>query len=258
MKTKIFTFLLIIPVVFLVYILIAGVKQPIDEKIYTKKTEKEIIRKLKFIRDLEIAYRSEKGQYTGEWDKLIDFAKNGKFFIIQKTEKEKDSAGVKVPIFIIDTLGTVPVKDSLLKQEDYKGFNIDKIAEIPNSKGKKFSLYAGFVEQGNLTIPVFEAKDIYPINPARGAQFTEKGEPYSVPTLIAHYQKKLKARSDEALEIQKKIRDKGGNEKAPDLKKQLDEISKFINLYTNRIEQLEEKPLKVGSREEATTAGNWE
>ena len=58
-------------------------------------------------------------------------------------------------IIIIDTLGYVPVKDSL--------FGVDTryktMMNIPVGKaGEKFELKAGFIEQNGFQIPVFEAK----------------------------------------------------------------------------------------------------
>lgn len=57
-------------------------------------------------------------------------------------------------IVIIDTLGTVPVKDSLFKNSDrYKSMMNVPVGE----PGSKFTMQAGFVEQNDINIPVFEA-----------------------------------------------------------------------------------------------------
>ncbi|NJL14867.1 MAG: hypothetical protein HC913_18950 [Microscillaceae bacterium] len=104
---------------------------------------------------------------------------------------------------------------------------------------------------------VYEVRDEYPVNPDRGAQFNEKGEPYSITSLINYFDKKLKANNEEARSLQEKLK-KANSEEKKKIEEELNELSKYINLYTKRIEQLQTKPLRVGSRVEATTAGNWE
>ena len=255
MKTKIFTAILIPIVVFMTYYLIYSVKGPLDKIQQIEETEAAIKQKLRFIRDLEIAYQSQNGVYTGKFDKLIDFAKNGSYLIVQQKEITKLKANGQEEVkIVLDTLGSVPVRDSLFKK--YPNINIDKLDVAPGS-GKKFTLYAGQIENGNIKVNVFEVKDEYPINEARGGVLNEKGEPYSVTSLIKHFKSKLKKKRDEAVLVQRKM--KGANDATKkELQGQIDELSKYINLYEKRIEQLEDKPLKVGSRTEATTSGNWE
>ena len=216
-----------------------------------------MLNKLKMLRDLEIAYQSEKGSYAGNWDDLTNFAKSGQFYLIQTREETslKENGQEEVTI-IRDTLDTVPVMDSLKKK--YPDFDPDQLAMIPVS-GKKFTLFAGQIDNGGLLIDVFEIRDEYPMNPDRGAEFrdAEKTNPYSITRLTKYFEDKLAAKREEATAIQRKIRDADEGAKAG-LQKELDELSKFVNLYEKRMEQLETKPLKVGSREEATTAGNWE
>lgn len=253
MNTKVISLVLIPVILLLFYWLFAGIKGPMDEQKRIAQVEKDIIEKLKFVRDLQIAYHSQNGKYAGKWDKLIDFAKNGDFVITQRKEFEEGSAD-KIRV-VIDTLGRVPVRDSLLKK--YPKFKVDEIPLIPHTKGKKFSLYAGSVENGNVVVSVFEVKDIYPINNSRGAEFNEKGEPYSVPTLIKYFENKLAKIRTDVTERQRKMKGAADSDKAS-LQKEIDEMSKYVNLYDKRIQQLKEKPLKVGSREEASTGGNWE
>lgn len=257
MNTKIISFALIPVIILLGYILIAGVKKPIDEKVKVERTENAIEERLKLIRDLEISYKSQKGSYTGKWDELIKFAESGKFVIVQTSEDItlKDNGEEEI-IVIRDTIGEVPVKDSLSRK--YPNFDPQSIANIPFLEGKKFTLFATKIDNGGIMIDVFEARDEYPINPERGAQFDEEGNPYSITHLIAYFNDRLAKKNEEAVAVQRKIRDASSESEKKSFQKDLDEISKFVNLYQKRIEQLETRPLKVGSREEATTAGNWE
>ena len=125
---------------------------------------KVVINNLKDIRDAELAHRTVTGKFQGNWDNLVKFIDTAQFTITQRRdssvldkEMTKRFGGVETfkEIIIIDTLGYVPVKDSL--------FGVDTryktMMNIPVGKaGEKFELKAGFIEQNGFQIPVFEAK----------------------------------------------------------------------------------------------------
>lgn len=256
MITRIITAVLVIASLLLAYVLYSNVKGPVDEKVYIANIEKQNIAKLKFVRDLQGMYLSKYGKYCGKWDELIQFAQSGDVPNIQISEETylEDGNGQEKVRQIIDTLGMISVKDSLSSQ--YPNIDISQISKAAGTN-KQFTLYAGTVNSGNVTLNVFEVKDEYPINPERGAQFNENNEPYSVTTLINYFNKRSEEVTQEAIEVQRKMKGKT-DEENKELQEELDEISKYINLYGKRIEQLESEPLRVGSRTEASTAGNWE
>lgn len=118
-----------------------------------------VIDKLIDIRDAELAYKQVNGKFTDNFDELVKFIDNGKYTITQRrdstivdVERTKLFHGVTVTkdIVIIDTLGFVPVKDSLFKNDTrYK-----TMMNVPVGKpGAKFELKAGLLDN----IPVFEA-----------------------------------------------------------------------------------------------------
>ena len=118
-----------------------------------------VIEKLKDIRDAELAYKQVNGKFTDNFDELVKFIETGKFTITQRrdstvfdAEATKRFHGVVTTkeIVIIDTLGFVPVKDSLFGADTrYK-----TMMNVPVGKpGAKFDLQAGFLDK----IPVFEA-----------------------------------------------------------------------------------------------------
>lgn len=125
---------------------------------------KTVINNLRDIRDAELAHRTVTGKFQGNWDNLVKFIDTAQFTITQRRdssildkEMTKRFGGVETfkDIVIIDTLGFVPVKDSL--------FGVDPryktMMNIPVGKeGSKFELQAGFLEQNGFQIPVFEAK----------------------------------------------------------------------------------------------------
>jgi hypothetical protein len=131
----------------------------VKEKRYT-----QVITKLIDIRDCELAHRAVTGKFQSNWDDLVSFLDTAQFTITQRRDStvlDKEATrrfgGVETTkeIIIIDTLGYVPVKDSL--------FGVDlrykTMMNIPVGKpGEKFELKAGFIEQNGFQIPVFEAK----------------------------------------------------------------------------------------------------
>ena len=124
-----------------------------------------VIEKLKDIRDAELAHRTVKGNFTDNFDSLVHFIETAKFTITQRKdstvideELTKRYGGVETTkdIVIIDTLGYVPVKDSLFKTDT----RFRTMMNVPVGKpGAKFDLKAGVLDG----IAVFEAsvqKDI--------------------------------------------------------------------------------------------------
>ena len=118
-----------------------------------------VIEKLKDIRDAELAYKQVNGKFTGDFDALVKFIDTGKYTIVQRkdssivdVEMTKKFGGVTMmkDIVVIDTLGYVPVKDSLFGADQrYK-----TMMNVPVGKpGAKFDLQAGMLDN----IPVFEA-----------------------------------------------------------------------------------------------------
>ncbi|NJO02548.1 MAG: hypothetical protein HC880_13430 [Bacteroidia bacterium] len=244
---------------YLGYRLYAGVRDPIVEQYDIAGVERKIIRKLEMIRDLQIAYQSQNDRYARSWDELINFVRSGRFTVVQQRERTKlNDRGIEEVTIEYDTLGTVPIVDSLdSKYPELDGMDLASLPVIPESNGKRFTLFAGEVDNGDVLVNVFEVRDEYPINPNRGAEFKENGEPYSITRLINYFQTNLEKRREDALDIQRKMKNASEAEKVQ-LQEKLDDHSRYINLYEKRIEQLQTKPLKVGSRQEATTAGNWE
>ncbi len=211
----------------------------IEEDKRIEKQEFRVIEKLKMIRDAEVAYQAVTGKYTGSWDTLVNFLDTGTLYITQTTEEIFTLAyGVDSVRITVDTIGSVSVKDSIFRVKEpvtslLKGTiddinvsvgdrvkkgdvlfsvsnqkgktltmkspvqatiqainkdageeiddiesevilinypridNIENLPYLPGSSDKKFELFAGKIVRGNLVVSVFEAKDTYPVNPAR-------------------------------------------------------------------------------------------
>lgn len=119
-----------------------------------------VIERLKDIRDAQLAHRTVTGKFTDNFDNLVSFVDTAKFVITERRdtsvvdeELTRRFNGITMyrDEIIIDTLGFVPVKDSLFGADTrYK-----EMMNLPVGKpGAKFELEAGILDD----IPVFEAR----------------------------------------------------------------------------------------------------
>ena len=166
--TKILSFVFLLVAIGLGAFLFIRVKSKIDEESRIKRVENQIINKLQMIREAEIAYQAIHGQYTSDWDKLINFIDTGKIYIIERTEHVRTLAyGADTVWTEVDTLGSVPVRDSLFSEEKYPNFNPETLPYIPGKEGVKFEIFADKITRSNIQVDVIEVRDVDPINPAR-------------------------------------------------------------------------------------------
>ncbi|HET8838885.1 MAG TPA: hypothetical protein VFM82_07840 [Flavobacteriaceae bacterium] len=148
---------------FLAYMTFNSIYEPIQFNKIKKERYAPVIERLKDIRDAEMAYKQVTGKFTGDFNRLIEFIDTAKYTIVQRRDStvlnvERTKAfGVDMysEITLIDTLGFVPVRDSLFgNSERYKNLMF-----VPGTnKSEKFSLEAGNVMKNESPIPVFEAK----------------------------------------------------------------------------------------------------
>ncbi len=152
---------LLLVVVGLGYAVYASINEPILYEEQFQKRTKAVVNRLKLIRDAQVAYKTINEKYTGSFDTLIDFVKNGKLKMLRMEGSLSDSllaAGmtekeaIKLGIIKRDTV-FVPVKDSICKN-----FNPDSLRRVPYVDAE-FEMGATILtSSSNLAIPVFEAK----------------------------------------------------------------------------------------------------
>jgi hypothetical protein len=161
MKTVI-QILLGVIIVYLAYLAYDSIAKPIAFKKEQTKRYAETVQRLKDIRTAELAYKDVNKNFTGSFDTLIGFVKNGKFPVVRRigeipedllgkvSEKEAIAKGM-----IIRDTTLIPVIDSLYADN----FPIDSLRFIPYSGGVQFRLGIGVVATGSgLNVKVFEAK----------------------------------------------------------------------------------------------------
>lgn len=171
-KTKIFSISLFILAIIIGYFFVDSIAYEIQQEKRIKREEARVIEKLKQIRSGLIAYQRVNGQYTSDWDKLINFIDSGNFYLTEISEIiiPREYGGDSVYINI-DTLGTIPVYDSLYA--DIPNFDLNNLPYKPGTK-IKFEIFADKMITGSIKVDVFEVKDPDPINPKRRKDDNEK------------------------------------------------------------------------------------
>jgi hypothetical protein len=134
---------------------------PIEFDKIKKERFAEVIDRLKDIRNAQEAYKSVNGRFANDFESLIKFVDTGKYVITTQRDSsymEYDkNYGIDMlkEVKIIDTLGYVPVRDSLFAGSDrYK--NLMKVPHAANNE--TFTMKADFLEQSGYRAPVFEAR----------------------------------------------------------------------------------------------------
>jgi hypothetical protein len=157
------------------FMLYRSVDNVMQEEKRIALTEARIIQKLQMLRDAQIAYIATNGEYASSWAQLKRFIDEGQIWIVQRKETTKLlEYGKEETTVTYDTLGSVMVMDSLFNERRTPNFNLENLNVIPGSGGKEFEFFADKVERNQRSIPVFEIRDPYPINPKRRANNKEK------------------------------------------------------------------------------------
>lgn len=153
-------------IIYLAYINVKSIYEPLQFNKTKNKRYALVIENLKDLRVSQLAHRQVTGKFEKNFDNLVKFIDTAEFTITQRrdssivdAELTRRYGGVTTykDIIVIDTLGFVPVKDSLFKNSDrYK--TMINLPEDAGEPGSKFSMDAGFIERNNVRIPVFEVK----------------------------------------------------------------------------------------------------
>jgi len=170
MKTAI-QVVLAVAIIVLAYLLWESINKPIRFNREKDRIERATIQRLKDIRTAQLAFRSEHGRFTGDFDSLITFLKTDSFSVVKAIGSVPDSMiellgrkkaelqALKEGLISRDTI-RLSVKDSLFKA----GYPIDSLRYAPFTKGYEFELGAGVLETASkVVVRVFEAKVPYDV-----------------------------------------------------------------------------------------------
>lgn len=148
-------------IVVLVYFNYKAIYGPVDFNKSKEKRYAQVIQKMDKIRKAQLAHRDVNGKFTSTFDSLTRFIDTAEFTITQRRDTSYldqeylETYGVDkmVEDVVIDTLGTVKVKDSLFENYNYSNLKI-----VPATDNKTFEMDAGYVTVNKNRVPVFEAK----------------------------------------------------------------------------------------------------
>ena len=116
--TKILTIVLLAVSGSMLYFLYDGIDSVIVEREEIANKELQMKERLMLIREAEIVFQEQMGRYTSNWDSLVNFIETGKVPIIQIREEIIPQAyGVEKVIQHRDTLGYVSAKDKIFKKK---------------------------------------------------------------------------------------------------------------------------------------------
>lgn len=157
------------------YMLYKSVDDVVQREKEIAAIESRIIEKLQMLRDAQIAYIAANGEYAGNWQDLKKFIEEGDIWLVERKETTKLlEYGKEETTVTFDTLGSVPVMDSLFNERRYPNFNLENLHIVPGSGGKEFEFFADKIERSQREIGVFEIRDPDPINPKRRENNKEK------------------------------------------------------------------------------------
>lgn len=147
--------------IFFGYMIYKSVNGPIEFKKVRQERFQSVINKLKDIRDAQEAYKSVNNKYANNFNSLIKFVDTGDYIITTQRDSsftrysKEYQIDLPVDTVVIDTLGTVKVKDSLFKNDDrYKS-----MMEVPFAQnGETFEIKADILDKNGYKAPVYEVK----------------------------------------------------------------------------------------------------
>ncbi len=178
---NIFRALLAIAIVAMGYLCVMSIITPIEFENEQIKRENAIIKNLIEIRNAQVEYRNQYGKFLSTGDSIVDFIKNGKVAVVLKEgalTDEQFEAGLteKKAMEIINRGRASEIKANGLENfrrdttyvsvyesffaEKYTLEEIEKIAIIPFSNGKKFEISTSWYTNPNtpdIKVPLFQA-----------------------------------------------------------------------------------------------------
>lgn len=182
MVKKLFSYLILpIAIIGLVYLIVDSIMQPIRFNNAKDYRERVAIQRLKDIRDLQVAFKSETGHFTPSFDSLKNFYNNGTIKVIMQIGSNDDSLAVvntekvkkrnpritsqqlldmykKGERLVFSVENKIPVKDTLFNGRN--DFDIDSIAFVPFS-GDSIVMESAIKRVSGVNVPLFEASIPY-------------------------------------------------------------------------------------------------
>lgn len=261
--TRVLSIFFLVVAIVLAGVLVTNIKSKIDEDKRIERQESLVINKLKMIRDAEVAYLSTNGKYTGSFDTLISFIDTGSIFITQRRDEiEMLAYGAEKVTIIIDTIGKVPVKDSIfVEREMLLSLADGTIQDLNMSVGsqiKKGEVVATIISPTGKPVNVYA-----PYTATVEGLSVKEGQQVKVNDGLA----KLAYKRIGDINNLPYLPESENNEKFGLFAGKINKSNVIVDVFeavdTNpvnpaRRKNKNEKALRVGSRTEVSVSGNWE
>ena len=148
--------------IFFAYKIYDSINGPIKFNQTKNERYAKVIDRLKDIRKSQIAYKDVKGTFSNNFDSLVKFVDEGYFTLIEKRDSsymEYDRTyriDMLREVIVIDTLGSVSVKDSLFKNTNR--YQVMAYIPIDGVRDSMFTINAEVINKNGYNVPVFEVK----------------------------------------------------------------------------------------------------
>ena len=152
--------LLWILIIFFSFKIYDSINGPINFNETKNERYADVISRLKEIKKAQIAHKDVRGFYANNFDSLVSFIDTGIFTLVQKRDSsylEYDKVyriDILKEVIVTDTLGFIPVKDSLFRNIDYTNLSkvpVDGIEAV-------FSIKADIIKKNDYRVAVFEVR----------------------------------------------------------------------------------------------------
>lgn len=161
---------LLVVIAVLGYLTFESIAEPIRYQKQVAIKEKAVIEKLSILRDGQLAYRENKGEFAGNFTDLLDFMQNGQLkVLIQQGDKDDSTTVYKVEEYFVS------VKDSLFGDVD-----VPNLKFVPFKDTLQFNIASGEIKKNAVTVPVFEISDPAPFCKER----RKKNDPLKVGSIF--------------------------------------------------------------------------
>lgn len=164
MKRTILHIVLIAGILVLAYLVYNSVHQVTSFNNEEKYRKEVVVEKMKYIRDIQSAYKAKYKKYSSSWDTLMQFIREDSLPVVLKEGNVPDSLtemqALEMGLVTRDT-SFISAKDSLF-HPDKHDYKMAQIPLIPfSTKGGEvpadtFKLKAGTIDRSNISVPVFE------------------------------------------------------------------------------------------------------
>ena len=267
--TKILSIIFLLGSLGLAYYLGSNIKETIDERKLISSREQAVIDKLMLIREAEIVYQEVNGNYTANWDTLINFIENGRVPIVEKKETIITlSYGADSVIVSYDTLEIISAKDKIFKASyNVNAANDGAFVEFKANIGDR-------VQRGDIAYELNQNGKVVGHKFKDGGQVVStvdvsRGEEVTKGDLLMTLEE---TKFDPSIDLSR-LAYVPGYDDGTKFEIYADEISKG-NVFVDVIEVKNPKPfdptrsedsefanrrpLRFGSKTNVTTSGNWE